>query len=440
MLFPVIVEPPDVIVPLLEVVVVVDEPLSGGMMPEMLVGREIDKPPLLDVEVPVPGADVMEPVPDVVEADPDPVAVVVSEWEVPVAVPVADPVAVSVADPVAVPVTVSVAVPVAVPVVVSVVVPVVVPVAEELSVELELDGFRMDEIHDGKPPGVVEVDEAAVVVETEPVVVATEPVGDVLVTVADPEPVEVTEPESVGAVEPVAGLVAVPEPVAELVDDEVMDGVLEEPVVEGFKMDDSQEDSGSAGVEVEVVEAVVVEEMDVWVSVMDAELVDDPDVDPDVVEIAVVEFDDVADADPELVDDRDEESVDVTEADIDDGDAVVELAGTREVSPSPRLPRALPRPLPVVSTTFPRPSPTSPRVFPTPPEGKYQIPPPNHNVKATPTSLTVMKRITSLLPTVLKCPKLGLVRSMIFTHKACSVHLPDSWHGPDRVTFKPART
>ena len=75
-LFPVIVEPPDVIVPLPEVVVVVDDPLSGGMMPEMVVGREIDKPPLLDVvEVPSPGAEVMEPVPDAVVADPDAVAV-----------------------------------------------------------------------------------------------------------------------------------------------------------------------------------------------------------------------------------------------------------------------------------------------------------------------------------------------------------------------------
>lgn len=250
-----------------------------------------------------------------------------------------------------------------------------VPVAEELSVEPGLDGFRMDDSHDDSgPPGVDDTDEAAVVVEAEPLVVATEPVGDVPVTVADPEPVEladsepveVTEPEPVGVVEAVAGLVVVPEPVAESVGDEVADGALEESVVEGLKMDDSQDDNGSPGVEAEVVEAVVVEEMDVWVSVMDAEPVDDADVDPELDEITVVEFDVVADTDPELVDDRDEESVDVTDADVDDDETVVELAGTREVSPSPRPPTAFPRSLPVVPITPPRPSPRLPRVFPTP--------------------------------------------------------------------------
>ena len=367
----VLVEPPDVIVTvsLPELLVAVEDGLERMLERILVMGGII---PLLDDEVAdsVPDVDVADSEP-VDVADPEPLAVADSE-----AVDVTEPDSVAVAVPEAVVVAVSEAVIVAVP---DWEVSVTVAVTEALSEELPVEGFRIDESHEVKgSPGVDEADEAAVVVTegddvAESLAVVDEPLDAVPVPVADPESVEVAELEPVEAVsvevaEPLTESVPVAELVAESVADEAADVVVEEPVVDGFKTDDSQDDNGSTDVEVEVTEVVVERETDVGVSVMDAELVDVVDIDPEAEALVVVESDVVvAEADPEAVDERDDEPVNVTDADVDDEEVVVELAATREVIPSPAPVTITPMSAPAVDTTPPKPSPRSPKALPTPP-------------------------------------------------------------------------
>ena len=256
----VLVEPPDVIVTvsLPELLVAVEDGLERMLERILVMGGII---PLLDDEVAdsVPDVDVADSEP-VDVADPEPLAVADSE-----AVDVTEPDSVAVAVPEAVVVAVSEAVVVAVP---DWEVSVTVAVTEALSEELPVEGFRIDESHEVKgSPGVDEADEAAVVVTegddvAESLAAVDEPLDAVPVTVADPESVEVAELEPVEAVsvevaEPLTESVPVAELVAESVADEAADVVVEEPVVDGFKTDDSQDDNGSTDVEVEVTEVVV---------------------------------------------------------------------------------------------------------------------------------------------------------------------------------------
>ena len=97
----------------------------------------------------------------------------------------------------------------------------------------------------------------------------------------------------------------------------------------GFRIEDKNEDNGSTLDEEDVEEAESVVEIDVGVSVTLADV--ESVVDPDTESVADAVVESVVDAETESVVDADDELDDADAESVDEEDAVVELAETKEV-------------------------------------------------------------------------------------------------------------